>query len=124
MTKKILIIDDNEQNLNLFSIVLKSAGYETLEANNGVEGIRLAIEEKPHLILVDIQMPVMDGFEAIQVLKSELSTKDIPSIALTAYSLKEGRDGFFKHGFIDYIEKPTKLQKFIRTIEGHLNNKA
>jgi two-component system cell cycle response regulator DivK len=121
MAKRILIIEDNEYNLSLFSTILKCGGYETLEAKNGLEGVKLAIEKKPHLILMDIQMPVMDGFEAILVLKSELSTKDIPSIALTSYSLKEGRDGFLKHGFIDYIEKPIKVKDFMKTIEGYLS---
>ncbi len=121
MPKKILIVEDNEENLNLFSTILKRGGYETLEAKNGLEGVRLAMEEKPHLILMDIQMPVMDGFEALQILKSESSTKDIPSIAITSYHLQEGRDGFLKFGFIDYIKKPIKLKEFIKTIEGYLS---
>jgi CheY-like chemotaxis protein len=120
MAKKILIVDDNSDNLDLFSTVLKCSGYETLEAKDGLEGIRIAQTEKPHLILMDIQMPVMDGFKALQLLRSESTTKDIPSIALTSYCLEEGRDGFLKLGFVDFIQKPIKLKEFIKTIEGHL----
>ncbi len=122
MAKKILIIDDNEDNLNLFITILQCRGYETLHAKNGLEGIKLAMSEKPHLILMDIQMPLIDGFDAIKILRSESSTKDIPSIALTSYHLREGRDGFLKYGFVDYIKKPIKLEEFLKAIKVYLSH--
>jgi two-component system cell cycle response regulator DivK len=119
VAKKILIIEDNENNLKLFSTILKVNGYETIEAKNGSDGIRLAKSEKPHLILTDIQMPYMNGFEVFKILKSDPSTKDIPSIALTA--MKEKREKFINIGFVDHIAKPIRLNDFLKTIEKHLN---
>jgi CheY-like chemotaxis protein len=120
MRKKILIVEDNAENMELFCTVLKCGGYEPLQARNGMEGVKVAMEAQPHLILMDIQMPVMNGYDAIKILKSEASTRDIPSIALTAESLRDARDSFMKHGFDDYIPKPIKLTEFIRTIDKHL----
>jgi two-component system cell cycle response regulator DivK len=119
VAKKILIIEDNENNLKLFSTILNINGYETIEAKNGSDGIRLAKTEKPHLILTDIQMPYMNGFEVFKILKSDPSTKDIPSIALTA--LREKREKFINFGFVDHIAKPIRLNDFLNTIKKHLN---
>ncbi|MFA4918730.1 MAG: response regulator [Thermodesulfovibrionales bacterium] len=120
MVKKVLVVEDNEENLSLFCTVLKCGGYEPLQAKNGMEGVKMAMEQKPHLILMDIKMPVMDGFDAIRILKSEVSTRDIPSIALTAEQIRGGRDGFIEYGFDDYIPKPIKLREFIQIIDKHL----
>jgi two-component system, cell cycle response regulator DivK len=120
MVKKVLVVEDNEEALGLFCAVLKCGGYETLQAKNGMEGVRIAMEAKPHLILMDIQMPVMDGFDAIRILKAEVSTRDIPSIALTSEQLGGGRDDFIGQGFDDYIPKPIKLREFIHIIDKHL----
>jgi two-component system cell cycle response regulator DivK len=119
MAKKILIIEDNENNLKLFSTILNINGYETIEAKNGSDGIKLAKTEKPHLILTDIQMPYMNGFEVFKVLKSDPLTKDIPFIALTA--MKEKKEKFINFGFVDHIAKPIRLNDFLKTIEKHLN---
>jgi two-component system cell cycle response regulator DivK len=123
MTKTILIIEDNEENLDLFSALLKCGGYRTLEAKNGSEGVRLAFEEKPHLILMDIQMPVMDGWETIKILRDEPSTRDIPSIALTSDHVRGDRQRFIKLGFDDYIPKPVTLKEFMKIVEEHLNRR-
>jgi two-component system cell cycle response regulator DivK len=120
MIKKILIVDDNEANLEILRILLKRCGYQTIEAKNGSEGIRLAMEENPHLILLDIQMPIMDGFEALKFLKKEPSTKNIPSIAITSYPLTGGRHGFLDLGFDDYIPKPINMNEFVGIIGKHL----
>lgn len=120
MKKKILIIEDDEDNLKLFSTILDYHGYETLEAKNGMEGIRLAKTEKPNLILIDIQMPVMDGLEAFKIMKSDPSTKDIPFIVITPYGIRGAREKFLKLGFIDYIAKPFDLHEFITTVNKHL----
>jgi two-component system, cell cycle response regulator DivK len=120
MIKRVLVVEDNEETLRLFCTILKCGGYEPLEAKNGMEGVKMAIEAKPHLILMDIQMPVMDGFDAIRILKSDAATRDIPSIALTAEQLRAGRDGFIEEGFDDFIPKPIKLRDFIQIIDKHL----
>jgi CheY-like chemotaxis protein len=119
MSKKILIIEDNEENLNLFSSILKLNGYKILEAKNGVDGVRLAKSEMPNLILTDIEMPVMNGFEAFRILKSDSITKNIPTIVITA--MKVNKDNFIKFGFIDYIAKPIRLNDFLKTIKKCLN---
>jgi CheY-like chemotaxis protein len=124
MVKKILIVEDNEEILDLFSALLRSSGHAIIEARNGFEGIRLAFEEKPHLILLDIQMPVMNGWEALSILKDEPSTRDIPSIALTSDHLIEGRQGFINLGFDDYIPKPVPVKEFMRIVEKHLNHRV
>jgi two-component system, cell cycle response regulator DivK len=120
MVKRVLVVEDNEENLRLFCTVLRCGGYEPLEAKNGMEGVKMAMEAKPHLILMDIQMPVMDGFDAIRILKSDAATRDIPSIALTAEQLRAGRDSFIEQGFDDFIPKPVKLRDFIQIIDKHL----
>jgi CheY-like chemotaxis protein len=118
MCKKILIIEDNEENLKLFGSILKLNGYKILEAKNGADGVRLAKSEIPHLILTDIEMPVMNGFEAFRILKSNSITKNIPTIVITA--MKLNNDNFIKFGFIDYIAKPIRLNDFLKTIEKYI----
>lgn len=120
MVKKILIVDDNEDNLEIFSTFLKRIGYETIKAQNGSEGVKLAMKENPHLILLDIQMPVMDGFEALKFLKEQPSTKNIPSIAITSYPMRDGRHGFLNLGFDDYISKPVNMEEFMSVINRYL----
>lgn len=120
MAKKILIIEDDDDNLKLFSTILRCNGYVTIEVKNGMEGIRLAMVENPNLILVDIHMPVMNGFEVLNILKSEPSTKNIPVIALSAYPLSGARNGFPDGGFADCVVKPIILKEFIRVIDNHL----
>ncbi len=121
MAKKILIIEDDEDNLELFSTMLKSHGYETLQAKNSMEGIRLAKTENPNLIITDIQMPVMDGFEAFKIMKSDSSTKDIPFIVITPYGVRGAREKFLKLGFVDYIAKPFDMHQLICIVRKHIS---
>lgn len=114
---KILIVDDSEKNLKLFKLIIASMGYETITAGNGEEGIKKAKEESPDLILMDIQMPVMDGVSAVNVLSADESTKNIPIIALTSYAMKGDRERFLQHGFTDYISKPIDTDNFMDTIK-------
>ena len=120
---KILIVEDNEKNLKLFSVIIKSLGYEILTAMNGEEGVKIAKEESPDLILMDIQMPVMDGITAFNILKSDEKTKNIPVIALTSYAMAGDRERFLGSGFVDYISKPIDKDGFIKTIEDILKGK-
>ncbi len=116
--KKILIVDDSHENLEVFSILMKHAGFNPIKASNGKEGIILAKKEKPHLILMDIQMPVMDGLEAVKILKEEPSTKHIPSIALTSLYLQ--KEEFLKYGFDDYVQKPVTFFNLFKIINKYI----
>src|SRR4030043_1526773 len=120
MTKKILIIEDDEENLKLFSTILRHNGHVTLEAKNGMDGIRLAMVENPNLILVDIHIPVMNGFEVLKIIKSEPSTKHIPLIAISAYAMRLDSKVPHELCFDDCVVKPIILKEFIRLIEKHL----
>lgn len=112
-TIKVLIVEDNERNLKLFNLIMRSLGYETFAARNGEEGVMMAKEIRPDLILMDIQMPVMDGISAVDLLKADEGTREIPVIALTSYAMKGDRERFLEHGFADYIAKPVSKDSLI-----------
>lgn len=120
MSEKILIIDDNEQNRKLFGFILQNSGYEIIESENGEDGLKLAKENHPGLILMDIQMPVIDGTEAFRILRSEPETKDIPVIALTSYAMRGDREKFLEQGFNGYISKPINVKEFMNTVKSVL----
>lgn len=122
--KKILIVDDNEKNRKLLKTIIESHGYETIEADNGKEGVRLARESKPLLILMDIQMPVMDGIEAAKILKSENEMADIPIIAVTSYAMKGDREKFLATGINDYIAKPIDVNEVISIIDKYIQGEG
>lgn len=117
---KVLIVEDNEKNLKLFRLIINSLGYETMTARDGEEGVRVAKEAGPDLILMDIQMPVMDGVSAIDHLKADEGTKGIPVIALTSYAMKGDKERFLEHGFIDYIAKPVSKDDLINAVKNVL----
>ncbi len=117
---KILIVEDNEKNLKLFSVIIKSLGYEILTAMNGEEGVNMAKDRLPDLILMDIQMPVIDGITALNMLKSDERTKNIPVIALTSYAMAGDKEKFLGLGFSNYISKPIDKDGFIKAIENIL----
>lgn len=116
MEKVILIVEDDERNLKLFRDLLQVSGYTTLEATDGKQGVELAREKKPDLILMDIQMPVMDGLEATKLLKNNDVTKDIPIVALTAYAMQGDEEKMREAGFDGYISKPIDVKGFLKKI--------
>ncbi len=118
---KILIVEDNQKNLKLFSILLKSQGFEVITAENGKIGVEKAISDLPDLILMDIQMPIMDGIIALKELKKNPDVMDIPVIALTSYAMKGDREKFLDEGFTSYISKPVRKNSFFRTVKEVLN---
>ncbi len=120
MRKRILVIEDNEMNRELVSDILDMHSYDVLMAKDGEEGIRIAMEQKPDLILMDIQLPKMDGLQAIKILKADDSTKMIPVVALTAFALKGDEAMFLEAGCADYIPKPISISSFISTVERSL----
>lgn len=104
--KKILVVEDNEKNRLLVRDIMKYHGYEVLEAANGIEGIQMAKDHMPDLILMDIQMPVMDGMTASRTIKNDPETRGIKIIALTSFAMKGDREKILEAGFDDYIAKP------------------
>ncbi len=111
MTQKILIVEDNENNRRLIRDVLLYYGHEIIEAGNGEEGIRMAREHKPDLIFMDIQMPVMNGYEATKALKNSPDTKHIKIVAVTSFAMSGDREQILKAGADDYISKPINTRE-------------
>ena len=108
----VLIVDDNEKNVKLARDVLRFAGFRTLEARTGGEGISLAVEHTPDVILMDIRLPDMDGSEAVHRLKDEPRTARIPVVAVTSFAMKGDRERFLAEGFDGYLEKPISVREF------------
>jgi len=117
---KILIVEDDELNRKLFKTLLQGANYEVIEAENGEDAVRMAKENIPDLILMDIQMPVMDGITATKILKSDPSTLKMPVIAVTAYAMEGDEEGFLVEGFNGYISKPIDINAFIETVKKYV----
>lgn len=124
MEKKILIVEDEPNNLTLFRDLLQKFGYSTIEALNGLDGVKMARDSKPDLILMDIQLPVMDGFEAIRILKKDIQTKTIPILALTSYAMKGDREKIMKAGCDDYLAKPIHIEEFLELVARYLPRKS
>jgi len=118
--KKVLVVEDNETNMYLCSRILKSGGYEVIPATSGEEGIELAIKEKPDLILMDIQLPDMDGLEAVKRIRESETDGKIPIIALTSYAMTGDKEKALSAGCTGYIEKPINPATFLNEIEKFL----
>ena len=108
----VLIVDDNEMNVKLARDVLRYAGFRTLEAGTGGEGVALAAEHLPDVILMDIRLPDMDGTDAVRQLRAERRTAGIPVVALTSFAMKGDRERFLAEGFDGYLEKPISVREF------------
>ncbi|MGC9976934.1 MAG: response regulator [Syntrophales bacterium] len=120
MGRVILIVEDDPKNLKLIRDLLQIRGYTTLEATDGKQGVDMARAKMPDLILMDIQMPVMDGFEAISILKADPVTKNTPTIALTAFAMQGDREKCMEAGFNDYITKPLDTRAFMTKVKEYL----
>ncbi len=119
----ILIVEDNEKNLKLVRDVLQVKGFSTLEAGTAEDGIRLARENKPDLILMDIHLPGMNGIEALKVLRGEAATAAIPVIAVTASVMQQDRKQITEAGFDAYVGKPINLKEFLDAVRAALERK-
>ena len=113
----ILIIEDNEKNRKLCRDVLQVKGYRTIESETAEEGIDLAYSEEPALILMDIQLPGMDGIAAMKKLKADANTRSIPIIAITASAMTNNRQAMLAEGFDGYQTKPIGLKDFLGEVE-------
>ena len=115
----ILIVEDNEKNLKLARDVLQFNGFRTLEAGTGEDAVRIAGEYHPTLILMDIELPGIDGLTALQQLRANPSTATIPIVALTASAMSVDRDRFMGAGFDGYITKPINIKEFPDEVLAH-----
>lgn len=120
MGPRILVVEDNEKNLVLMRDVLSYLGYEVLEARDGLESIALAVEHRPDLILMDIQMPVMSGVEAMKHLRMRAETREIKILAVTSLAMQGDREKLLGEGFDDYIRKPIDLVELPEIVKKHL----
>ncbi|MEO8751816.1 MAG: response regulator [Casimicrobiaceae bacterium] len=120
----ILIVEDNPRNMKLVRDVLQVKGHTTLEATTAEEGIPLAIEHKPELILMDIQLPGMNGIDALRVLRSNPATDKIPVIAVTASVMQQDRKLITEAGFDGYVGKPINLNEFLDAVRAMLARHA
>lgn len=116
----VLIVEDNPANMTLAVFLLKSAGHEVLSATDAESGLALARREQPDLILMDMQLPGMDGLAATAQLKSDTATRAIPVIALTALAMKGDEERIRAAGCDGYIAKPMRYKEFLATISSHL----
>jgi len=123
MPRKILIVEDNEDSRELAVKVLKNKGYQTVEARDGEEAVEKAISEKPDLILLDISIPKMDGYEVASKLKGLEEFIDTPIVALTAHAMKGDREKVIVAGFEGYISKPINVREFPEQVRSYIRGK-
>jgi two-component system, cell cycle response regulator DivK len=112
MTQVILVVEDNERNLKLLRVVLEHAGYDVQAARTAEEGIALAVNDPPDLVLMDLQLPGIDGTEALRRLRESPQTADVPVVAVTAQAMKRDRERALRAGFNGYVEKPISVSAF------------
>ena len=117
---RVLVVEDNAANMKLAKFLLESVGHTVLSATNAEAGLTMARDEQPDLILMDIQLPGMDGLEACALLKHDDATRAIPVIALTALAMKGDEERIRAAGCDGYIAKPMRYQSFLATIAAHL----
>jgi CheY-like chemotaxis protein len=120
MGKKILVIEDNELNMKLVRSLLQLGDFEVAEAENAEKGIQLARDWQPDLLLMDIQLPGMDGLEATKKIKKDKSLNGIPIVALTSYAMQGDEEKALAAGCVGYITKPIDTKAFLKTIEKYL----
>ena len=119
----ILIVEDNEKNMKLARDILNAKGYRTIEAITGEEGVKLAKEKLPDLVLMDIQLPGMNGIEAFRQIRADAKTSGIPVVALTASVTPTDRSEITAAGFDAFIGKPINLKEFVATVKRLIEGK-
>lgn len=120
MKPVILVIEDNEQNLYLMRFLLEKKGFTVIEATDGEKGVEMAKELKPNLILLDIQLPKMDGYAVARELRKNNELTETPIVAVTSYAMVGDRERVLAAGADGYIEKPIDPDKFVDQIKKHL----
>lgn len=122
--KNILLVEDNEVNRRLAGFLLRSHGYQVREATTAAAAFEMVDKERPDLIVMDIQLPGMDGLEITRKLKEQPATADIPVIAVTSYAMKGDREKAFAAGCAGYVTKPIDKNTFIQEVATHVGSKA
>jgi len=122
MNHVILVVEDNERNLKLVRDVLEYVGYDVRVARTAEDGIALAVKEPPDLVLMDLQLPGIDGMEALRRLRENQRTADIPVVAVTAQAMKQDRERALEAGFNGYIEKPISVRAFPDQVRSFLSS--
>ena len=121
--RTILIIEDNEKNMKLARDVLQAKGYATLEAESGWDGVRMALEHRPDMVLMDIQLPDINGVEAFRRIRANVDTARIPVVAFTASVTPMDRHRISDAGFDGFIGKPVNLKEFLETVRKTLESR-
>lgn len=121
MNPLVLVIEDNEQNLYLMRFLLEKNGFTVVEATDGLKGVEMAKETKPNLILLDIQLPRMDGYAVAQEIRKNDELSATPIVAVTSYAMVGDRERVLAAGADGYIEKPIDPEKFIDQIKKHIH---
>ena len=121
---RILVVEDNDRNLKLVRDVLQFAGYDVVEARTGEQGVALATADPPDLVLMDLQLPGIDGAEALRQLRAVPATADIPVVALTAFAMKQDRERTERAGFDGYVAKPVSVRALPDQVRAHLDGRG
>ena len=121
---QILVVEDNKTSMKLFRDLLQATGYRTIEAATGRRALELAIEHGPDLVLMDVQLPDIDGVEALGRLRADARTASVPVLAVTAQAMEGDRERFLAAGFDGYISKPVDIAALARTIEEHCEGRG
>ncbi len=122
--ERVLVVEDNKKNMKLFRDVLLATGYRTLEATTGGQAVELAAEYTPDLVLMDIQLPDIDGVEALSRLRADERTASIPVLALTAQAMHGDRERFLAAGFDGYISKPVNVVELVGVVRQHCDGRG
>jgi two-component system cell cycle response regulator DivK len=121
---RILVVEDNPKNMKLVRDVLEFSGYEVIEATSGEDGVRLAEEGRPHLILMDLQLPGIDGAEALRQIRVASDGRHVPVVAVTAFVMDEDKTRAFASGFDGYLAKPIDVRRFPEQVRHFLDRGA
>ena len=121
--KSILIVEDNEKNMKLVRDILRHNGYATVEAVNGLDGVRLALEAPPALVLMDIQLPDIDGIEALRRIREVPALDAVPVIAVSASVMPDDHQKILRSGFDAFVTKPINLKSFLDTVQRALSQR-
>ncbi|MDD8027891.1 MAG: response regulator [Acidobacteriota bacterium] len=122
--KTVLIIEDNENNLYMMRFILEKLGHSVLEARDGAAGVELAESRRPDLILMDIQLPIMDGYAATRRIRQSETLKNVPIIAVTSYAMAGDKEKALAAGCTAYVEKPIDPPAFVKVLERHLGDEG
>jgi two-component system, cell cycle response regulator DivK len=122
--EQILLVEDNEKNMKLFRDLLQAKGYRTLQATTGGRAVELATEHQPDLVLMDVQLPDINGLEALGRLRADERTASIPVLAVTAQAMQGDRERFLAAGFDGYVSKPVNIVELVGTLKQHCDGRG